>query len=71
MTLYSMMKIWLEAFWKPHPDNTWRAPADAQITPAVIGVSSLALVTLWVGLFPEALVGFANDAAAALQGSAP
>lgn len=71
VTLYSMMKIWLEAFWKPHPDDTWRAPTNARVTPAVVGVSSLVLVTLWVGVFPETLIGFANDAAAALGGSTP
>jgi multicomponent Na+:H+ antiporter subunit D len=69
VTLYSMMKIWLEAFWKPHPDSAWSAPTDARLTPAVIGLSSLALVTLWGGVFPEPLIEFANDAAAALQGA--
>lgn len=71
VTLYSMMKIWLEAFWKPHPDAAWSAPTHARVTPAVVGVSSLVLITLWVGLFPETLVEFSNDAAAALRGGGP
>ncbi|MBI3777283.1 MAG: Na+/H+ antiporter subunit D, partial [Gammaproteobacteria bacterium] len=69
VTLYSIVKIWHEAFWKPHPDSTWRAPGTTGVTPALLGVTSLAALTLWVGLFPETLIEFANHAAAELHGT--
>ena len=68
LTLYSMIKIWLEAFWKPHPDRTWRAPVTARLAPAYVGVGALMLLTLWMGLMPERLIVFVSDAAAALRG---
>ena len=71
LTLYSMAKIWLEAFWKPHPDRDWRPPATARLAPAHVGLGALTLVTLWMGLFPAALIGYVNDAAAALRGAGP
>lgn len=71
VTLYSMMKIWLEAFWKPHPDPAWRAPEHVRLAPAWVGVSGLALVVLSIGVAPEALIGFADAAAGALRGDVP
>jgi multicomponent Na+:H+ antiporter subunit D len=71
LTLYSMAKIWLEAFWKPHPERGWRPPATARLAAAHAGLGALTLVTLWMGLFPEALIGYVNDAAAALRGGGP
>lgn len=71
LTLYSMLKIWLEAFWKPHPDGSWRPPAATRLAPAYVGVGALVLVTLWIGLFPEALIGYVSAAAAGLHGGLP
>jgi multicomponent Na+:H+ antiporter subunit D len=71
VTLYSMMKIWLEAFWKPHPDPAWQPPAAARVTPAWMGVGALVIVTLWAGLWPDTMITFATDAASALRGGAP
>jgi multicomponent Na+:H+ antiporter subunit D len=71
LTLYSMAKIWLEAFWKPHPDRDWRPPTEARTAPAYAGLCMLVLVTLWVGLVPERLLLFVSDAAATLQGGVP
>jgi hypothetical protein len=34
-------------------------------------LGALTLVTLWMGLFPEVLIGYVNDAAAALRGGGP
>ncbi len=68
LTLYSMAKIWLEAFWKPHPTS---APAVAQAIaqwPALLACALLASVTLALGLAPQALVEFADAAASALRG---
>ncbi|HEV8033266.1 Na+/H+ antiporter subunit D [Yoonia sp.] len=61
MTIYSMTKIWAEAFWKPHPDgldpklqnleHKW-----AQLLP----VAGLAALTIFIGLNPEPFVQFAE-----------
>jgi multicomponent Na+:H+ antiporter subunit D len=57
LTLYSMTKIWSEAFWKPHPEAAWR-PAAA---PRAMAGPALALAGLIVlmGVF----VGPAHDVA--------
>ena len=70
VTLYSMLKIWLEAFWKPHPDPDWGEQTVAFATnwPATLPVIALASITLWIGLFPDTLVGYAMRAAEALPG---
>lgn len=63
LTLYSMSKIWIEAFWKPHP-----APAAVGRLPlaAMAAVVLLAAITAGIGLFPQPLLGFAGQAAAGL-----
>ncbi len=71
ITLYSMMKIWLEAFWKPHPDSAWRPPAAARVTAAWLGVGALVLLTLWMGLYPDAMIRYVTDASTALRGGTP
>lgn len=71
LTFYSMMKIWLEAFWKPHPDRSWQPPAASRLGPAYGGLGVLALVALWMGFFPEQLMVFVADAATSLHGGAP
>jgi multicomponent Na+:H+ antiporter subunit D len=71
LTLYSMVKIWLEAFWKPHPDRHWQPPATSHTAPAYAGLSLLVLVTLWAGLFPERLLRFVTAAAASLHRGLP
>jgi multicomponent Na+:H+ antiporter subunit D len=65
LTLYSMMKIWMEAFWKPHPRDDWR-PGRARLGPAWAATLALATVTLWIGLAPGTLLGFATAAAGSL-----
>jgi multicomponent Na+:H+ antiporter subunit D len=65
LTLYSMMKIWMEAFWKPHPREDWQ-PARARLGPAWAATLALAAVTLWFGLAPGTLLGFATAAAGSL-----
>jgi len=62
LTLYSMLKIWTEAFWKPHPQADWQ-PARAGLKPAWIACMLLAVVTLWIGLDPQTLLDFAQAAA--------
>lgn len=68
LTLYSMAKIWMEAFWKPHPDPAWR-PAQTRLAPAYAVATVLAALALGVGVYPEPFIAFANDAAWALGGA--
>jgi len=71
LTLYSMMKIWFEAFWKVHPDRNWQPPSKTRLTPAYGGLVVLVLVTLAMGIFPDPLLGFAAAAADTLRGGLP
>lgn len=67
MTIYSMTKIWAEAFWKNHPDgveprlsnldNKW-----AQLLP----IGGLAVLTIIIGMNPEPFVQFAERSAVQL-----
>jgi multicomponent Na+:H+ antiporter subunit D len=68
LTLYSMMKIWMEAFWKPHPDAGWQPPARPGLAPTYAAVLALAALALGVGLWPEPFVAYAGEAAASLRG---
>jgi multicomponent Na+:H+ antiporter subunit D len=71
LTLYSMMKIWFEAFWKAHPDQTWQPPDGARLTPAYSGLTILVLVVFIAGLYPEPLLKFTAAAAENLRGGLP
>lgn len=71
LTLYSMIKIWNEAFWKSAPERAavslrdWRADRKMRLlmlTPIV----SLAAVTLTIGLFAEPFVDYSLRAGAQL-----
>jgi len=62
LTLYSMLKIWIEAFWKPQPDSA-RPAEPAGLGPILVATTALAAVTLWVGLAPATLLAYANAAA--------
>jgi multicomponent Na+:H+ antiporter subunit D len=71
LTLYSMVKIWNEAFWKAPPEAAaaalaaWRADGKARLlmlTPIV----GLAGITLTIGLFAEPFVDYSVRAGAQL-----
>ena len=69
LTIFTMTKIWAEAFWKPHPDGT--DPVLTDIDPAprralLLPIAGLAALTLVIGFFPETFVAFAEVAAAQL-----
>ncbi len=63
LTLYSMSKIWNEAFWKAHPDGeaalTGR-PGPAMLIPSIV----LAGITVCIGLYAAPFVEVATVAAA-------
>ncbi len=66
LTIYSMTKIWGNAFWMPHPAGLQprlsSLPAKdraALLTP----IAALAVLTCVIGLFPEPFVQFATRAA--------
>jgi len=64
LTIYSMTKIWGEAFWKPHPDGAvvaTRAPG-AMVAP----IAALAVCTVVIGLFAQPFLAVAERAAAEL-----
>ncbi|MCE8006440.1 Na+/H+ antiporter subunit D [Aestuariivita sp.] len=66
LTIYSMTKIWAEAFWKAHPEGL--QPELSRIEPRVrramlLPIAGLAALTLVIGFFPEPFVVFAETAA--------
>ena len=67
LTLYSMLKIWHEAFWKRHPQPGWQPAADARLTPALLVSGGLAGLTLLMGTWPEPFVRYALQAAGSLH----
>lgn len=71
LTLYSMLKIWMEAFWKPHPDLNWIAKASPAMAPSFIGVTVLVFFTVGMGLFPNTMIDYAQSAAASLRETTP
>lgn len=69
LTIYSMTKIWAQAFWEPHPDGT--DPSLSDLDPQtrramLLPIGSLAVMTMIIGLFPEPFVAFAEVSAAQL-----
>ena len=64
LTLYSMIKIWNQAFWKPAPEGT-PAPqiGGANWHLQVIPVITLTLLILALGLFAEPIYQLAQQAA--------
>jgi len=66
LTIFSMTKIWAEAFWKPHPKG--HAPRLATIPRAerlalIAPIAALAALTCVIGLAPEPFVQFAERSA--------
>ena len=68
LTLYSMVKIWNEAFWKAAPDPA-EAPAPWTRTQRIATfapIVALCLVTLTIGLWTESFAAFSIAAAEGL-----
>jgi len=74
LTVFSMTKIWLEAFWKPHPGGSDPTLAQlsgfprAMLLAPVVGLAGLTVV---IGLFPDPFVTFAERSADQLLDPAP
>lgn len=71
LTLYSMSKIWVEGFWKPHPMQQpdhgpaqLRPAATALPATAYTAVMLLSLVILIMGIFPDPFIRYVDAATA-------
>jgi multicomponent Na+:H+ antiporter subunit D len=72
LTLYSMLKIWLEAFWKPHPAGVDPARPVAGLGPAYVSIILLVGGTLILGVWPEPVIAGLQAASAGLgKGALP
>ncbi len=67
LTLFSMVKIWNEAFWKEAPESSEPLVAGSEqrgsYVPMLIPIAGLALITLFIGLNAEPFVVVATRAA--------
>ncbi len=70
LTLYSMTKIWLEAFWKPHPEPSALVPVPG-LRPAWLAVGLLTALVLALGLMPEPALRYVEAAALGLGRAKP
>lgn len=69
LTLYSMTKIWAEAFWKTPPEGLQERAADPEVGGMawmIAPIAVLSITTLVIGLFGEPLFAFSERAAAQL-----
>ena len=71
LTVFSMSKIWVEAFWKPHPDGdaavTVVAPTRLETVMLVTPIVLLAAVTVIIGVLPQPFLDLAARSAAELM----
>ncbi len=67
LTLYSMMKIWLEAFWRPAPSRADDRPgkpfSEARLAILMVPIVILAGLTMTIGIWTEPFVAMAAQAA--------
>jgi multicomponent Na+:H+ antiporter subunit D len=67
LTLFSMTKIWAEAFWKPQPEGVSVRPLTKREQWLLLGpIAGLALVTVAIGLGAEPVFAMAERAAGQL-----
>jgi multicomponent Na+:H+ antiporter subunit D len=66
LTLYSMTKIWNQAFWAAPPSGRSLQPGGASLGAMVLPIVALAAVTLTIGLWAEPFVALAERSAAEL-----
>ncbi len=65
LTLYSMTKIWAEAFWKADPKTKQQQQSEIKkpLLSMILPVAVLALITLIIGLYTEPFFRIAEQAA--------
>jgi multicomponent Na+:H+ antiporter subunit D len=67
LTVFSMTKIWAEAFWKAEPDTDAMDPGHnpplSNFMGLVLPIAALAAITIIIGLFSQPFFELANDAA--------
>jgi multicomponent Na+:H+ antiporter subunit D len=73
LTLFSMTKIWAEAFWKPSPQDAAADARSQSLTPRqqwtlLLPIGALAASTVTIGLSAEAVFTLATRAAEQLLG---
>ena len=69
LTIYSMTKIWAQAFWEPHPDGVepkLSLLSNRDRAAMLIPIAGLAVLTVVIGTMPEPFVQFAEASAAQL-----
>jgi multicomponent Na+:H+ antiporter subunit D len=67
LTLFSMSKIWIEAFWKDAPTPSALSSERLPAAP-VLACGALAATAIGVGLAPDALLALLQTAASSLSG---
>lgn len=72
-TLFSMVKIWNEAFWKARPENSGPSEGENEKLPVsmVLPVVFLGLLTLTMGFAVRPILDFAMDASLQLLNPGP
>jgi multicomponent Na+:H+ antiporter subunit D len=67
LTVFSMVKIWTEAFWKPAPAGAVPSSGRPRLSAWMLGpVLALALITMLMGIFMEPVIQFCITAAGQL-----
>ncbi len=63
LTVFSMTKIWAEAFWKANPNESQPNPPLNNYLGMVLPVAALAVITIIIGLYSQPFFELANQAA--------
>ena len=68
LTIFSMAKIWSEAFWKPHPEGTdpTLASLGGKAALFVLPMAGLCLLTLAISVMPDPFIAASERAAGQL-----
>lgn len=66
LTMMSMLKIWLSAFWGPLPEGTQVYPAEPHIKVMTMIVAVMTMVSLYIGLGAETFLRFSQTASESL-----
>jgi len=67
LTLFSMTKIWAEAFWKAEPEGETRGTRGGVPRLMLAPIVAMALLTVAIGFFPGTLLDLATRAAGQLM----